>query len=49
MTELKPYLPDNAAGVAYTDAQTLFTSGKAAMFPGGRFELGFFQKAEPRR
>ena len=44
---LKPYLPDNAVGVAYTDAQILFTSGKAAMFPGGSFELGFFQKQNP--
>ena len=44
---LKPYLPDSAVGVAYTDAQILFTSGKAAMFPGGSFELGFFQKQNP--
>ena len=45
--QLKPYLPDSAVGVAYTDAQILFTSGKAAMFPGGSFELGFFQKQNP--
>jgi raffinose/stachyose/melibiose transport system substrate-binding protein len=45
--KLKPYLPDNAVGVAYTDAQILFSSGKAAMFPGGSFELGFFQKQNP--
>jgi len=44
---LKPYLPDSTVGVAYTDAQILFTSGKAAMFPGGSFELGFFQKQNP--
>ena len=44
---LKPYLPDSVVGVAYTDAQILFTSGKAAMFPGGSFELGFFQKQNP--
>ena len=47
MNKLKPYLPDSAVGVAYTDAQILFTSGKAAMFPGGSFELGFFQKQNP--
>lgn len=35
------------ATAAYTDAQILFTSGKAAMFPGGSFELGFFQKQSP--
>ena len=48
VAKLKPYLPDSAVGVAYTDAQTLFTAGKAAMFPGGSFELGFFQKPNPR-
>jgi len=47
LNKLKPYLPDSAVGVAYTDAQILFTSGKAAMFPGGSFELGFFQKQNP--
>ena len=47
VNKLKPYLPDSAVGVAYTDAQILFTSGKAAMFPGGSFELGFFQKQNP--
>ena len=44
---LKPYMPESTVGVAYTDAQILFTSGKAAMFPGGSFELGFFQKQNP--
>ena len=47
VNRLKPYLPEDAVGVAYTDAQILFTSGKAAMFPGGSFELGFFQKQNP--
>jgi len=47
VNKLKPYLPDSAVGVAYTDAQILFTSGKAAMFPGGSFELGFFKKQNP--
>jgi len=45
--QLQPYLPESVVGVAYTDAQILFTSGKAAMFPGGSFELGFFQKQNP--
>ena len=44
---LKPYMPESTVGVAYTDAQILFTSGKAAMFPGGSFELGFFKKQAP--
>jgi raffinose/stachyose/melibiose transport system substrate-binding protein len=41
------YFPDDVAGVPYTDAQTLFTTGKAAMYPGGSFELGFFQSQAP--
>jgi len=45
--QLQPYLPESVVGVAYTDAQILFTSGRAAMFPGGSFELGFFQKQNP--
>jgi raffinose/stachyose/melibiose transport system substrate-binding protein len=47
VNKLKPYMPDSVVGVAYTDAQILFTSGKAAMFPGGSYELGFFQKQNP--
>jgi raffinose/stachyose/melibiose transport system substrate-binding protein len=30
-----------------TDAQTLFSAGKAAMFPGGSFDLASLQKANP--
>ncbi|MET7461693.1 extracellular solute-binding protein [Nonomuraea sp. NPDC005501] len=44
LNKLKPYFPDNAAGVSYTDAQILFSSGKAAMFPGGLWELNFFSE-----
>lgn len=47
LLELQPYMPDDVVGVAYTDAQVLFSSGQAAMFPGGSFELGFFQKQNP--
>jgi raffinose/stachyose/melibiose transport system substrate-binding protein len=47
VNKLKADMPDSTVGVAYTDAQILFTSGKAAMFPGGSFELGFFQKQNP--
>ncbi|MCF6471483.1 extracellular solute-binding protein [Nonomuraea sp. MG754425] len=42
LNKLKPYFPENVAGVSYTDAQILFSSGKAAMFPGGLWELNFF-------
>ncbi len=47
LPQLQPYMPDDVVGVPYTDAQVLFTSGQAAMFPGGSFELGFFQKQNP--
>ena len=47
VNKLKASMPQSVVGVAYTDAQILFTSGKAAMFPGGSFELGFFQKQNP--
>ncbi|WP_431899087.1 ABC transporter substrate-binding protein [Nonomuraea sp. bgisy101] len=42
LNKLKPYFPDDVAGVSYTDAQILFSSGRAAMFPGGLWELNFF-------
>ncbi len=45
--ELQPYMPKDVAAVSYTDAQTLFFTGKAATFPGGSFELGFFTKQNP--
>lgn len=45
--EVARYFPEDVAGVPYTDAQSLFTSGKAAMYPGGSFELGFFQAQAP--
>lgn len=45
--QLQPYFPDDVAGVDYVTSQTLFTSGKAAMFPGGSFELAFFQQQNP--
>lgn len=44
---LQAYLPEDVSGVAYTDAQTLFTTGQAAMFAGGSFELGFFRSQAP--
>jgi raffinose/stachyose/melibiose transport system substrate-binding protein len=45
--KLKPYFPDKVAAVDYPDAQTLFTSGKAAMYPGGSYEVGPFTKTNP--
>jgi raffinose/stachyose/melibiose transport system substrate-binding protein len=45
--DLAQYFPDDVMGVTYTDAQVLFTSGEAAMFPGGSFEVGFFSDQAP--
>jgi raffinose/stachyose/melibiose transport system substrate-binding protein len=36
-----------ASGMSYADAQALFSSGQAAMFPGGVWELAGFKKANP--
>ena len=44
----EPYWGENYKGTSYTDAQALFTSGKAATFPGGIFELAGFRKANPK-
>jgi raffinose/stachyose/melibiose transport system substrate-binding protein len=48
MKDLQPYMPKSVAGVAVTDAQTLFTAEKAAMFPGGSFDLAVLQKGNPQ-
>ncbi|MDF8266099.1 ABC transporter substrate-binding protein [Luteipulveratus flavus] len=45
--DLKQYMPKNVTGVAQTDAQTLFSSGQAAMIPGGSFDLSVLQKPDP--
>ncbi|MFV0405387.1 MAG: ABC transporter substrate-binding protein [Propioniciclava sp.] len=44
---LQKYMPKDVVGVSYTDSQILFTSEQAAMFPGGSFELAFFQSQNP--
>lgn len=38
---------DDVTGVAYTDGQTEFSSGLAAMYPGGTFELTTFRTQNP--
>ncbi|MFC4224092.1 ABC transporter substrate-binding protein [Lysinibacter cavernae] len=47
LKSLEPFMPKDVVGVSYTDSQVLFTSEQAAMFPGGSFELSFFQKQNP--
>ena len=46
--DLEKFMPKNVTGVAVTDAQTLFTAGKAAMLPGGSYDLAVLQKANPQ-
>lgn len=41
------YWEANFQGVNYADAQALFTSGQAAAFPGGVWELAVFSQANP--
>ncbi len=45
--DLTPDFPRFVAGVSYTDAQTMFSSGQAAMYPGGAWELGGFRATDP--
>lgn len=47
LEQVTPYFPEDVVGVDYATAQTLFTSEKAAMYPGGSFELAFFQQQNP--
>lgn len=46
-TSTEPYWGEQFQGTSYEDAQALFTSGKAAAFPGGIWELAAFRKANP--
>lgn len=47
MKDLEKFMPKNVAGVSINDAQTLFSAGKAAMIPGGSYDLSVFVKANP--
>lgn len=46
-TSTQPYWGESFTGTSYEDAQALFTSGQAAAFPGGIWELASFRKANP--
>ncbi len=45
--QLLPYMPAQAVGVDYNDSRALFTTGRAAMFLGGSFEVGFWRSDAP--
>ena len=44
--DLTPAFPRFVAGVSYSDSQTMFSSGQAAMYPGGAWELGGFRATD---
>ena len=39
-----PFLPEGFQSVKYPDSQVLFTSGKAAIYPTGSWEISVFEK-----
>lgn len=45
--DVQEFMPQDVVGVSYTESQVLFTTEQAAMFPGGSFELAFFQAENP--
>ncbi|HBF32250.1 extracellular solute-binding protein [Rhizobium sp.] len=47
LKEISAYFPEGFIGLDYASAQQLFTSGMAAMFAGGSFELANFTKQNP--
>jgi raffinose/stachyose/melibiose transport system substrate-binding protein len=47
VSELEKYLTPDVVGVSYTDSQIQFTSGQAAQFPGGSFEIATFRNQAP--
>lgn len=47
LKDMQPYMPADVVGVGYAESQVLFSSGLAAMFPGGSFELAFFTNENP--
>lgn len=47
LKEISAYFPEGFVGLDYPSAQQLFTSGMAAMFAGGSFEIANFSKQNP--
>jgi len=47
LKELSAFFPDGFIGLDYASAQQLFTSGMAAMFAGGSYEIANFRKMNP--
>ena len=47
VSDMKKFLAPDVVGVSYTDSQIQFTSGQAAQFPGGSFEIATFATQAP--
>lgn len=47
MLELRPYLPANFTGIAYTDIQAMFAFEQAAMMLGGSYEFAALKNINP--
>lgn len=47
VSDMQKYLTPDVVGVSYTDSQIQFTSGQAAQFPGGSFEIATFRTQAP--
>lgn len=45
--DMQKYVTKDTVGVSYTDSQIQFTSGQAAQFPGGSFEIATFKTQNP--
>lgn len=48
INKLKDYMPKGYEGISYTDTQQLFLTGKAAIFPSGSWEIGYFRSMNPK-
>lgn len=46
LNDWQPYFPDGYEAISYTDTQQLFTLGRAAVFPGGSWEITSFADAD---
>ena len=44
LADWAPYLPSGFEAVKYPDSQSLFTLGKAAIYPAGSWEISQFNK-----
>ena len=47
VNDMQEFMTPDVIGVSYTDSQIQFTSGQAAQFPGGSFEIATFTTQAP--